>query len=99
MLAVDCQERDAGSVLAFTRRCLALRKAHPALRVGRLELVEADEQKLVFDRVDGGQKLRCTFNLSSSSAPFAPSGKRLFETGECSNEMLGPYAGLIEELG
>jgi len=98
-LAVDRQEHDPGSVLAFTRQCVALRDAHRALRVGRLQLVEAGAQKLIFDRSDGPRTLRCTFNLSSSQAPFRPSGKRLFGTGEWTNETLGAYAALIEELG
>ena len=97
-LAVDAQERSRDSDLAFTRQCISLRRTHQALRVGRLELAEAGPQKLVFDRDDGNQKLRCTFNLSGSQAPFRPSGKRLFATGECSNETLGAYAALIEEL-
>jgi alpha-glucosidase len=97
-LAVDRQEQDDGSVLAFTRECVSLRKAHQALRVGRLELVEAGPQKLVFDRADGQEALRCTFNLSSAEATWRSSGKRLFATGDCTNEALGPYAALIEEL-
>ena len=32
--AVDAQEADAGSVLHVARRLIALRKRHPALRVG-----------------------------------------------------------------
>src|SRR5205085_5083493 len=97
-LAVDRQERDANSPLACARRCVALRKAHSALRVGSLELVEAGPQKLVFDRTDARRTLRCTFNLSNTGAPFRVSGKRLFETGDIGNEALSPYAALIEEL-
>jgi alpha-glucosidase len=97
-LAVDRQDRDPASALAFARRCIALRNAHPALRQGRLEPVEAGPQLLVFDRSDGGRTLRCTFNLSSSEAPFRASGKRLFATGSCANETLGAYAALIEDL-
>jgi alpha-glucosidase len=96
-LAVDRQEQDRRSVLAFTRQCLALRNAHVALRHGRLEVVEAGVQRLVFDRSDGRQKLRCTFNLSSSDAPFVPSGKRLCESGD-TDGVLSPYAAVIEEL-
>ena len=84
--------------MAFARRCLALRKAHPALRVGSLDIVEAGAQKLSFDRTDGLRTLRCNFNLSSRQAPFRASGKRLFETGDIGNDVLGPYAALIEEL-
>jgi hypothetical protein len=50
------------------------------------------------DRSDNQHRLRCTFNLSRSQAPFRPSGKRLFGTGKCTNETLGAYAALIEEL-
>ena len=97
-LAADRQEHDPASALAFSRQCLALREAHPALRQGRLELVEAGTQLLVFDRSDGRQTLRCTFNLSSTAGPVRPSGTRLFGTGECANETLGAYAALIEEI-
>jgi alpha-glucosidase len=97
-LAVDRQDHDPASALAFARRCIALRKSHPALRHGRLQPVEAGPERLVFDRSDGRQTLRCTFNLSNSEAPFRASGKSLFETGDCANERLGAYAALIEEL-
>jgi hypothetical protein len=52
----------------------------------------------VFARSEAGEKLRCTFNLSSSPAPFRPSGKRLISTGDCAEGKLGAYAALIEEL-
>jgi alpha-glucosidase len=97
-LAVDRQEHDPASALAFSRQCVVLRDAHPALRQGSLELIEAGPQRLVFDRSDGGQTLRCTFNLSSTAAPFRPSGTRLFGAGDCANETLGAYAAVIEEI-
>jgi alpha-glucosidase len=97
-LAVDRQEQDGNSVLAFARKCLAVRKTQPALRHGRIELVEAGTQRLVFDRGEGLQQVRCTFNLSSAAAPFRPSGKRLLATGEVTDHALGAYAATIEEL-
>jgi len=97
-LAVDAQEQDPGSTLAFARQCLALRTARTALRNGQLELVEAGPQLLVFDRIGDGEKLRCAFNLSASPAPYHPAGKALLGTGDCANGTLGPYGGLIEEL-
>jgi alpha-glucosidase len=97
-LSVDAQDRDPSSTLAFARQCLALRKDRPALREGRLDLVEAGPQRLVFDRSSGGERLRCTFNLSGSPASFRPSGKRLFATGDCADGQMGPYAAMIEEL-
>jgi alpha-glucosidase len=98
-LAVDRQEHDPASTLAFARQGLALRKAHPALRQGRLELVEAGAQLLVVDRSDGGETLRCTFNLSGNAARSRRSGKELLATGDSAEDELGPYAALIEELG
>ena len=67
-------------------------------REGRLDLVEAGPQRLVFDRSSSGERLRCTFNLSGSPASFRPSGKRLFATGDCADGQMGPYAAMIEEL-
>lgn len=61
-------------------------------------MVEAGEQLLAFERSDGGERLRCTFNLSDRAASFAPSGKKLIGTGRIDDSALGPYAGIIEEL-
>jgi alpha-glucosidase len=97
-LAVDRQQADACSLLAFTRECLALRKAHPALHHGRVTLVEAGAQRLVFDRLNGGRTLRCSFNLSDVTASFQPSGRCLIRTGDVDGGALGPYAALIEEI-
>ena len=36
-LAVDSQEPDRNSMLAFTRDCLALRRSHIALRLGTMD--------------------------------------------------------------
>lgn len=64
-LAVDAQEADPGSVLALARALVALRRAEPALRLGRFEPVHAGDALLVFDRVRGRARLRCLFNLSA----------------------------------
>jgi alpha-glucosidase len=97
-LAADRQQADAGSLLAFTRQCLALRQTHPALPLGRIALVEAGPQRLIFDRSNGGERLRCTFNLSHAKAPFQPSGRCLLRSGDIDGAALGPYAALIEEI-
>jgi alpha-glucosidase len=97
-LAVDRQSADSGSVLAFTRECLALRSAHPALHHGRITLVEAGQQRLIFDRANGSETLRCTYNLSEAPVPFQSSGRRIIGTGDVADDALGPYAGLIEEI-
>jgi alpha-glucosidase len=97
-LAIDRQEAAEGSLLHFTRACLRLRRARPALRDGSLTVLEAGEQKLVFERSDDGERLLCTFNLSDQPVDFSPSGARLVGTGEIGTDSLGPYAALIEEI-
>ena len=98
MLAVDAQEVNPRSVLAFTRECLRLRHAHRVLRVGAMQVIEAGEQLLTFERSAGDERLRCTFNLSPRAASFAPSGRRVAATGAIDGTTLGPYAALVEEI-
>ncbi len=71
--AVAAQERDPGSLLAFTREMLALRKSEPALRSGGFELLHADEQVLAFRRFAKGPSVVCLFNLSAEEVAV-PSG-------------------------
>ncbi len=97
-LAVDQQEGRDASTLEFTRKCVALRNRHPALRTGSMRIVEAGESLLVFERAVGGQHLRCTLNLSEEDIRYEPSGKTLLATGRVDGGMLGAYAALIEDL-
>jgi alpha-glucosidase len=61
-LAVSQQEQDPASALAYTRKLLAARKAHPALQTGSLTLL--DGPLLAFVREGPGEKLVCVFNLT-----------------------------------
>jgi alpha-glucosidase len=97
-LAVDRQEGDRKSILEFTRECLRLRNAHPALRHGSMQIVEAGEQLLVFDRAQGGERLRCTFNLSDHKTAFSASGTLLVGVGDVDDGSIGGYAAVIEEI-
>jgi alpha-glucosidase len=97
-LAVDLQQQLPNSTLAFTRECLRLRQSHPALRYGAMQVIEAGERLLVFDRSAGGQRLRCTFNLSQTQVSFHSSGTAILTAGEVDGGELGPYAALIEEI-
>ena len=97
-LAVDAQARDPQSLLAFTREVLALRNSLPALRWGSMEVREAGEQLLVFDRCHAGKRLRCSFNLSDREAPLARHDGALLTTGSVLADALGPYSALIEEI-
>ena len=61
-LAVDVQEADPTSMLNATRRILALRRAHPALKRGDMTVLTT-EPLLIFSREDGGETLLAVFNL------------------------------------
>jgi alpha-glucosidase len=97
-LAVDRQNGSDDSLLEFTRTCLALRNAHPALRQGTMRVLEAGEQKLVFVREFGTERLRCTFNLSEQPAPFSAEGTDVIRAGRIEAGSLGPYGAIIEVI-
>lgn len=70
-LAVDRQFQDPQSFLHFTRFLLALRRDHPALRLGALELVDTgDADLLCFDRTLEGERIRFIANLSDRARPL-----------------------------
>jgi alpha-glucosidase len=97
-LAVEAQEGRADSNLQFARECVRLRNAHPALRLGSMRIVEADEQKVVFERAHGGERLRCTFNLSDRPLSLRLGGKSLATVGAVGGDTLGPFGATIEAL-
>ncbi len=100
-LAVDRQEADTGSLLAWTRKVLALRRAHPALHHGDAELVAAEGDLLVFDRHvppdEGGERLRCVFNLSARPLAWAAPGgwTSLIDTVDNGGTGLPPYGARV----
>jgi alpha-glucosidase len=71
-LAVDRQERDARSQLAFTRRVLALRKRSAALVSGTMKIIEASVSVLAFERCTPTQRLLCIFNLGTQDIAWQP---------------------------
>jgi alpha-glucosidase len=66
-LAVDRQQDDPGSLLNLTRRLVALRADHPALRFGGNANWVAAGDLLAFDRIAGDQRIRCLFNLGGGT--------------------------------
>jgi alpha-glucosidase len=62
-LAVDAQEADPRSTLAFTRMLLELRRRHAALRTGSFEVEVADAALLIVRRRAGDEALWLAFNL------------------------------------
>ena len=97
-LAVDRQESSGQSLLNFTRDVLKLRRDHPALRQGSMEIVQSDGDLLIFERTGDGERLRCTFNFSDRSAAFRSGGKRVVSTGSLDEGELGAYSAVIEEI-
>jgi len=77
------QEKDPSSVLACTRQLVALRKAHPALRLGKFVSRKLPPPLLGFERVETGERIRCLFNLGDSPArcPMIKEGQPLFVSG------------------
>ncbi|MFN3572243.1 MAG: alpha-glucosidase family protein [Phenylobacterium sp.] len=67
-LAVDRQELDPRSALAFARQMIALRKASRALTLGGIEFLDTPEPILAFVRRHEGQAVACVFNMSSAAA-------------------------------
>ncbi len=100
-LAVAAQAADPASILTFTRSLLALRRAHPALRIGSITLADGDGDVLVFER-EAGERLVCAFNPGNTPQPWvAPPGcevlgcEVLAACGGADLAMLPPRSGLI----
>lgn len=79
-LAVDAQERDANSMLAFTRAMLRLRREVTALQLGTVEAAAAPEGVLAFVRAHEGSRILCVFNLTDAPAMQPAPGSVLLET-------------------
>jgi alpha-glucosidase len=73
-LAVDAQESNPDSVLSLARAMIALRKSSAALREGDFVAREAPEPVLAFERVAGGERMACVFNLGDQPAACAGLG-------------------------
>ena len=76
--AVDVQEARNTSCLHFTRALMALRHAHPALRLGSFEPVQVSDTLLVVRRQYAEDAVLCAFNFSAKPVrvafPLSPQG-------------------------
>ena len=77
---VDAQDQDPGSMLAFTRSLMALRRAEPPLNSGTFEIVASTEDVLAFRRRHGQRALTVALNLGTCERPVAVEGKVLLST-------------------
>lgn len=82
-LAMDRQEADPESMLAFTRRWLAFRREHTALKLGDIQFLDLPGELLGFDRSEAGETLRLLFNLGDQPMQVAinPDWTELFLLG------------------
>ena len=99
--SVNCQNGDAKSVLTICRLLIALRRSSAALRTGAFQPLALPSPLLGFDRVSGGNRVRCLFNLGKDSLARIPMDARiLFGCGEIdqSAKRMGPLAACILEL-
>ena len=98
-LAVDMQEADRNSQLHVARRLIAMRKRHPALRGGSMQITEASADVLVFYRESASERMVSAFNFGSAtrvlhSAP--PGAWRVLESvGGAVEWTLPPKSGLL----
>jgi alpha-glucosidase len=97
--AIDRQEADPASLLNLTRQLIALRKAHPALRIGGCEVVLADETRLVLRRVAEGESLIAAFNLAAEPAAWpqglATTGETIFAVNGAEPSRLPAFAAIL----
>jgi len=100
--SVASQQSDPRSMLALTRALIALRRATPALRLGRMTVLEATAARLIFRREDSAQTLICAFNLGDAALDWAaPDAAELItgvNGGEARAGQLPPMAGQIVTL-
>jgi alpha-glucosidase len=100
-LAVDRQQADAGSFLALTRKLLAHRNAHSALRSGAINVLHADSALLVFERISPLEHLLCVFNFGSDEREWNPPQSdrwRVIEAVQGSAiDKLPPFSGYVAQ--
>jgi alpha-glucosidase len=92
-LAVDRQDTDLDSTLNATRALVALRRAHPALRLGSFEPLVAEGDVLVVRRrlADASDDLLLAFNLGATGVRLpmplvATQAAPLFQHGQARTE-------------
>jgi alpha-glucosidase len=70
---VAVEVEDAGSLLVLHRELLALRRAHKALAIGDVRLIEADGDVLAYERIHEGERIVVVLNLGGETQPMPAS--------------------------
>jgi alpha-glucosidase len=99
--AVDRQENDPASLLHVTRRLLAFRNANEALLAGTANVLVADENLLVLERISENQHLVCVSNFGDVPIEWRPAQPDRWRVVEAVNGgeawTVPAYSGLIAE--
>ena len=100
-LAANVQEADRGSILHATRAALALRRAHPALRLGAAQIVHCDDALIGFTRTHAGERLLCLFNLAAEPRALPPGvrASAVIAAVNGAGTALPPYGALVVDIG
>jgi glycosidase len=77
----DKQESWDNDLLAFHKRAIALRKAHPALRTGAYRRLAADQDTYAFARSGDGETLLVAVNVAEQPRSIAVPSSDLFAEG------------------
>ena len=97
-LAIDVQDADTGSLLNWTRRVIATRNAHRALRNGDLRMLYNDDALLAFEREGDGERLLCVFNFGDTARAWpegvSHDGSVLIGTQDAIDS-LAPFAAMV----
>jgi alpha-glucosidase len=72
------QQADPASLFNFTRRLIALRREHPALRGGKLAFLDTPNGVLAYTRTDQDQKLTVVLDFNGKNPGFKPGGEQIF---------------------
>ncbi|MDE2303847.1 MAG: DUF3459 domain-containing protein [Sphingomonadales bacterium] len=92
--AVAVQDADPQSLLAWTRRVLAVRRAHAALRTRALEDCRTSGALLVFRRGTGKGSLLCAFNLGRKPLRLDVEGTTLLAANGATPAVLPPWGAI-----
>ena len=98
-LAVDAQEFDSESTLAWARRVLALRRRCLPLRLGGMRVIEASDGVLVFERSYERERMWCAFNLGGEPRervlPRVEGGEVILAVGGAAVGSWPPLSGVV----
>jgi alpha-glucosidase len=103
---VAAQAQDPDSLLMLYRRLLALRRAHEALAIGSITLLDAGPDTLAYERRYGDERLLVALNLGGNASALPLPGdadvvEPLLSThsGRVADEELAPDEGVILRIG